>query len=200
VKEELVMARFPIRFGIAISTFCIGVVSASISPNRQHSTSTTNVGKVQVSTPKPQPPSQVVDAQPTPKVILDYDPRKFNPRGDYYIIGRKPIGLREFDGLELAVDHERASGSVDIQTDLSQRTGVPYAVSAFVTSKRLTFIASPFSDEDFEYCFDGYFLRRGTLSNASKNAAVLRGRLSKWKGGVKLASAEVKFRIEYLGC
>ena len=194
------MARFPIRLGIAISTFCIGVVSASISPNRQYSTSTTNVGKVQVSTPKLQPPSQVVDARPTPKVILDYDPQEFNPRGVYYIIGHKPTGLREFDGLELAVDHERASGDVDIQTDVSQRSGVPYAVTAFVTSKRLTFIALPVSDEDFEYCFDGYFLRGGTLSNASRNAAVLKGTLSKWKDGVKLASAEVKFRIEYLGC
>jgi hypothetical protein len=195
------MARFPIRLGIAISTFCIGVVSASILPTRHHITSTTNVGKIQVSTPKPsQPPSQVVDARPTPKVILDYDPQKFNPRGDYYIIGRKPKGLRDFDGLELAVDHERASGGVDIQTDLSQRTGVPYTVSAFVTSKRLMLIAFPFSDEDFEYRFDGYFLRLGTLSNASRNAAVLKGTLSKWKDGVKLASAEVKFRIEYLGC
>jgi hypothetical protein len=195
------MARFTIRLGIAVSTFCIGVVCASISPTRHHITSPTNVAMVQVSIPKPsQPPSQVVEARPTPKVILDYAPLEFNPRGDYYIIGRRPKGLREFDGLELAVDHERASARVDIQTDLSQRTGVPYTVSAFVTSKRLMLIAFPFSDEDFEYRFDGSFLRGGTLSNASRNTPVLKGTLSKWKDGVKLASAEVKFRIEYLGC
>ncbi len=75
-----------------------------------------------------------------------------------------------------------------------------YAISGLLTKERLTFVATPVSEEDFEYSFDGYFLRAGVLWNAGKNRAVLRGKLSKSRRGVKTAESEIRFRVEYLGC
>lgn len=135
-----------------------------------------------------------------PDLICDYDPKEFNPRGDYYILGRKPKEFREFDSVELAVDHSRAAGVAVIQTYSNQMYNGHYIVSGSVTKERLTFHAVPFAEEDFEYRFDGNFLRRGVLSDASRNLAVLEGKLSKSKKGVTIAECEVKFRVEYLGC
>jgi len=137
---------------------------------------------------------------PAPDLIFDYNPKEFNPRGDYFIVGRRPKGFREFDCLELAVDHEKASGVIFIQSYENQTYSAHYAVSGLVTNKRLTFVVTPVSEDALEYRFDGYFLRGGVLSDAGKNRAVLKGRLSKSKGGVRIAEDEVKFRIEYLGC
>jgi hypothetical protein len=54
---------------------------------------------------------------------------RFNPRGDYYILGRKPKEFREFDCLELAVDeiNDRASRVVMIQTLTNQMYNAQYA-------------------------------------------------------------------------
>ena len=147
-------------------------------------------------------PAQHSITLPAPDLVFDYDPEEFNPRGDYYILGRKPKEFREFDCLELAVYemNGRASGVVKVQTYSDQMYSARYATSGVVNEKRLTFAVTPFSEEDFEYSFDGQFLRGGTLSDAGKHRAVLKGKLSRSKGGVKIAECEVEFWVEYLGC
>jgi hypothetical protein len=157
--------------------------------------------QVELTTPKPkEAPVKLGTTVAEPHVVFDYDPRKFNPRGDYFIIGRKPRWLREFDSLELSVDEDLESAVVNLETYANNTGNSAYVVSGLVTNKRLTFVASPLSEDDFQYSFEGYFLRGGVVSNAGKNAAVLKGKLSKSKGHVKIAEGEVKFRIEYLGC
>jgi hypothetical protein len=131
----------------------------------------------------------------TPELVCNYDPKKFNPRGVYYILGSKPKGFRDFHSLQLAVDHVRPSGDADIQTYSDYRHFI-----GLVTSRTVKLISIPASEEDFEYSFEGTFLKSGVLSDADSNEAVLRGRLIKSKGGVKLAECEVSFRVEYLGC
>ena len=195
------MKRLTIHLLIGLVTFSVGIATVSILPTKRHVTFTPKVVEVEPATlTASEPPARFSITLPAPNLIFDYDPEEFNPRGDYYIVGRKPRGLREFDCLELAVDHERASGVVMIQTYANQTYNAHYAVSGLVTTKRLKFITSPVSEDDFEYSFDGYFLREGVLSDAGRNKAVLKGRLSKSKGGVKIAEGEVKFRVEYLGC
>jgi hypothetical protein len=194
------MKRLIIHLVIGLVTFFIGVAISKSTANR-HVTFTPKVREVAPATLKvSEPPEQFNITLPAPNLIFDYNPKEFNPRGDYFIVGRKPKGFREFDCLELAVDHERASGVVMIQSYENQTYNARYAVSGLVTNKRLTFVVTPVSEDGFEYGFDGYFLRGGVLSDAGKNRAVLKGRLSKSKGGVRIAEDEVKFRIEYLGC
>lgn len=141
--------------------------------------------------------------RPEPVVVFDYDPTEFNPRGDYFIIGRKPKEFRDFDCLELAADEGydgKAIGHAMISTfDGAQYDGI-YDVSGLVTKQRVSLVAKPESEEKVGYRFEGEFLRQGNLWRTGRSRAVLTGRLSKIKEGKTIAEAVVKFRIEYLGC
>ena len=193
------MKRLIIHLVIGLGTFFVGIAVSNLT--NRFATFTPKVRQVEPATLKvSEPPQQFNIKLPAPNLIFDYNPKEFNPRGDYFIVGRRPKGFREFDCLELAVDHEKASGVVFIQSYENQTYSAHYAVSGLVTNKRLTFVVTPISEDALEYRFDGYFLRGGVLSDAGKNRAVLKGRLSKFKGGVRRAEDEVKFRIEYLGC
>lgn len=133
---------------------------------------------------------------PTPKLIFDYEAEKFNPRGDYFIIGSKPKEFREFDWLELAMDeiHGQPRGHVMIHESQA-------IVFALITDQRLYVKTTSRSEEEgFDYTFDGEFLRGGVVSDAAPGKAVLRGKLTKLKQGRKVAECQVKFRVEYLGC
>jgi len=195
------MKRLIIHLAIGTVTFLVGVAIALM-----FTAYTTNVPESEAAKSAPlnvsASPVQSSITLPAPNLVFDYDPKEFNPRGDYYILGRKPKVFREFDCLELAVDefNGRASGVVMIQTYVNHMYSAHYAVSGLVTKERLAFVATPVSEEDFEYRFDGYFLRAGVLSHLGKNRAVLKGKLTKSKRGVKIAESEIKFRVEYLGC
>ena len=126
-----------------------------------------------------------------------------DPRGDYFIIGRKPKEFREFDCIELAVEYDddgKVSGRAMISTYDNDQYGSIYGISGVVTEQRISLVAKPVSDEDVGYHFEGEFLRHGELWRAGRSQPVLKGRLSKIKGGKTIAEAVVKFRIEYLGC
>jgi len=133
---------------------------------------------------------------------LDYDPDRFNPRGDYYVLGPKPKAFREVDGLELSVypSDEKAVGQLSIQIVVNRTYEVQYAVSGLVTEHGLSFATTAPSDNQYDYTFDGHFLKTGVLSNARKYEAVLEGRITKSKNGVRVAEATIRFRVEYLGC
>ena len=194
------MKRLIIHLVIGLVTFLVGVAVSKLTAYR-HVTFTPIVREVApVTQIVSELPEQFGITLPAPNLVFDYNPEEFNPRGDYFIVGRRPRGFREFDCLELAVEHERASGVIMIQSYENQTYNAHYAVSGLVTNKRLTFVATPVSEDGLEYSFDGYFLRGGVLSDAGKTRAVLKGRLSKSKGGARIAEDEVKFRIEYLGC
>jgi hypothetical protein len=158
----------------------------------------------------PEASAAVNPISPVPEFVLDYDPEEFDPRGTYFLLGKKPKDLREFDCFEMVVEGRdgKASGDATLYTkyfgkneDYHITTGSgDYVLSGSVTKKRLAFVASSISEEDFEFRFDGHFLRGGGVSEAGRNEAVLKGRLTKLKDGVKVAEREVKFRVEYLGC
>lgn len=194
------MKRLIIHLIVAVVTFSIGT-TAELLLTVNHHTIAPRLPAIRPSVIiAGESPAQFSVTGSPLDLICDYDPEEFNPRGDYYILGRKPKHFREFDCLELAVDHSRASGVVVIQTYSNRTYNSQYVVSGLVTKKSLTFVAIPLSDADFEYSFDGDFLRGGVLSDAGRNEAVLKGNLIKSKRGVKIAECEVKFRVEYLGC
>jgi hypothetical protein len=191
--------RLIINLTVAAATFSLGAAtSLLLNPNHQISVSGPPVTPPSASVPKKSATLSNYSTSP-PDLVCDYDPGQFNPRGDYYILGPKPKHFREFDCLELAVD-ERASGVGLLQTYWHGTYGGPYIVSGSITKRRLAIVAVPISEEDFEYRFEGNFLREGVLSNAPQNETVLQGYLTKLKRGVKIAECEVRFRVEYLGC
>ena len=187
------MKRFVIHLVFAVITFSAGAAGRLLTRHTP---------------PREAPPTVKPSASPAPlsgirvpdELVCDYDVTKFNPRGDYFILGRKPKHFREFDSLELAVGQDGAYGVAVLQTYSDGTYYSYYAVSGSITGDRLTIVAIPFSDGNFEYSFEGIFLRDGIVSDAGRNEAVLKGKLTKSKHGVRIAECEVRFRIEYLGC
>ena len=196
------MKRTLLRLLVAVATFLIGTTTHWIYDRHEEAAPLPQSEWVRVdyqnrneSTEQP-PPSK-------PEVVFDYDPAEFNPRGDYFIIGRKPKEFRDFDCLELAVDEGydgKAEGRVMISTYDGHEYGGIYGVSGVVTKLRISLVAKPVFEDDVGYIFEGEFLRQGELWHAGRSRAVLKGRLSKIKGGKTIAEAVVKFRVEYLGC
>lgn len=205
------MKRPLLRLLIALVTFFVGVaVKSALTGSRPHAPA---AGVLRVEPPAPRVPTPPADFDPAPaapEFVLDYDPEEFNPRGDYFILGRKPKEFRQFDCFELVVEERdgRASGVATLLTKYFGKSkdyyilagnGV-YSIRGFVTKERLYFVAAPESGEDFEFRFDGRFLRGGTVSRARGNEPVLKGTLTKLKDGLKVAEREVRFRVEYIGC
>jgi hypothetical protein len=212
-RGAFLMICFIVRVAVALVTFSIGVGFALIfTANHQVEPSfdlqTRESQYVPPSYTKPNEPAYSL--KPLPEFTFDYDPKEFNPRGVYFILGRKPKEFREFEAFEMAIDETNgrvwgypvfATRYYGNNEDYHVITGNgEYALKGLVTKKRLIFVAAPISEEDFEYRFDGRFLKSGQVYKAGKNQAVLKGKLTKLKNGVKIAEREVKFRIEYLGC
>jgi len=140
---------------------------------------------------------------PTPNLILDYNPAKFDPYGYYTIIGKKPKGFHDFDSLSLSVYESEqgvGSGGIYVTTAVEhENNDGQSAVFGLVTQQRLFFVTAPF-ESGFEYRFDGEFLRGNVVADAGPRKAVLRGTLTKTKNGKKIAKCVVEFRVEHMGC
>lgn len=197
-----------VRVITAFVTFFIGVIFVMVfTANRQaDDISDLQVLEIQSVLHNFANPPEQNDSEKS-KVTFDYDPTKFQPRGYYSVIGKLPKDLREFEGFELAAFEsdnvklgDKASGQISILVRSNGMENIYYTMSGSVTNKQLNFIAAPMFEEDYEYRFDGYFLKGGRLSKASKNQVVVTGKLIKLKNGVKITESEVKFRVEYLGC
>ena len=189
------------RVLVAIATFLIGITIHWVFDSHDEASRGPQSEWVRIDfRDRNQPPEPGIPS--APQVVFDYDPRQFNPRGDYFILGRKPKEFREFDCLELAIDDNGGEvlGQVMIQTYAEQTYSAIYAVSGLVNEKGISIVAQPVFEEDVGYRFEGEFLQQGVLWRAGKSRAVLKGRLSKIKRGEKIAEALVRFRIEYLGC
>ena len=137
------MKRMFVPLLVAIATFLIGTISHRVFDSHE------------MVSPGPQPEwvrvtfqdRKELPEQPAPaksEVVFDYDPKEFNPRGDYFILGRKPKAFREFDCLELAVDdygNGKALGQAMVQTYADQTYSAIYGVSGVVTKQRICLIA-----------------------------------------------------------
>ena len=197
------MRRIVLQFVLATFTFTGGVAINKIVTTERHTVSSHQIREFKpvaplvVEVPRPQS-----IPTPAPNLILDYEPERFDPRGDYFIIGGKPKEFREFDCLELGTDESdgRPLGDVMVQTYSNAQYGVQALVFSLVTEERLYFKTASHSEEGFEYTFDGEFLRSGVISEAAPGKAVLKGKLTKLKQRRKIAECQVKFRVEYLGC
>lgn len=193
------MKRTLCRLLVAMATFLIGTSSHLVFDRHEASSPVPQTEWVRFTVQdRDELPLRPQLAEP--EVVFDYNPADFNPRGDYFILGRKPKEFREFDCLEIAVDEDRISGRVLFSTYANGEYDGVDAISGVVTKERISLVAKPRYEEAVGYRFEGEFLREGELWRAGKSQAVLKGRLTKIKGGVTIAEAVVKFRIEYLGC
>jgi hypothetical protein len=136
-------------------------------------------------------------------MVLDYNPEKFYLWGVFYMTGNAPKEFADFDCIEAAVNGNNNAhpGYITLYTrsDENHYDNAP-ATFALVTERRLFFVTSRARDSEFEYRFEGEFLRDDYYVLAGKNKAVLRGTLTKMKNHRTIAQRKVSFRMEDLGC
>jgi len=195
------MNRLVTHLLVSAITFSLGITSAAIFKRLYAPQVQTHEVESALLKEAP-PPVKAHISTPDPNIVWDYNVDRFNPRGVYYILGPKPKAFREFDCLELAVypSDEKAVGQVMIQIVVNRTYEAQFPVSGLVTEHGLSFATTAPSDNQYDYTFDGHFLKTGVLSSAHKYQAVLKGRITKSKNGIRVAEATIRFRVEYLGC
>jgi hypothetical protein len=141
-------------------------------------------------------------ATPTPNFIRDYDSEKFALYAVFYPMGPTPEAFADVESIEVAPngDGEDDPGYITVNTRLYDKYYNAEATFALVTERRLFFVTSKARDMDFEYRFDGEFLRTDFDAMAGKNKAVLRGTLTRTRNGRKIAEHTFNFRVGHLGC
>ena len=186
---------------VALATFLIGTASHSVFYTQEEPPLHFHEDWVPTAAPRVDSGPPPLPLPAVPEVVFDFDPTEFNPGGHYQILGRKPKGFREFDSFGLPIDERgKVIGEVWLQYFVAEAYAANYAVSGSVTKERIYLVSQPLFEGDVEYRFEGEFLRQGELWRAGRSRAVLKGRLSKIKDGVKIAEAVVRFRVEYSGC
>lgn len=202
------MRRIVLNAGCMLVTFALGVLTDL--PLRQLP-SESDINKVplpKVETISLPPPVAPITTTPfdTPKAhfILDYNPKKFSPWALFSIIGPTPNAFAEVDSIELAlVDGHPGSNQGYINLNIVTKNNeydCAEATFALVTERRLFFATAKNSESDFEYRFDGEFLKTDFSSGKTENKPVLRGTLTKMKNGRTVAQHTFTFRMEHLGC
>jgi len=150
----------------------------------------------------PPPPPPAALAPPKPNLILDYDSDMFSVWASFYIMGSKPKEFADIDSIEAMLTPESAQypGTISVYTHKGDDYDSAAANFALVTEKRFFFATGKLGGKDFEYRFDGEFVRTDFDAVEGKNKAVLRGTLTKTKNGRTIAQHEFSFRMEYMGC
>jgi hypothetical protein len=153
--------------------------------------------------PLPEPVLPVSVAAQTPNVILDYDSERFFPQGSYAVLGKNPKQFREFEGIAFGVRFdgtEESPNSVAVQIYDGELYEEHEAAFGLITDRHIYFKTKPTAGEYVVYKFDGEFLRRGVVSEAPEGKAVIKGTLTKWKGGHKIGEWALKLHAVYDDC
>lgn len=199
------MKRLLLSLGVMLITFACGV---GIDRLIWHSF-TSNIGPEDTVNPVP---LAVVETAarlppippPTPReVVFDYTPKHFYPDGLYYWIGPKPKEFEEFSVLELlklgASEDESSGYRAWLSTGVNNNFSHHPAILGLVSEKRVFLILSATPTSDFEYRFDGEFVRTDFDAVDDKDT-VLKGTITKIRNGHTVAQTAVRFRYLYIGC
>jgi hypothetical protein len=187
---------------ISILTFCLGLgINRILATERRAAVvlprAEAHVKPIMIEAPAiPIAPVAPV-TPPIPNIIAEYDDDKFFPDGSYYLVGRKPKDLNEFDHLAVWIQSPGSkdqTGHIMIQTYSNEVYEGHYAALGLITEKRLFFVTAQLSEERFEYRFDGEFVRERS------GTYLIKGTLSKTKNGRKIAERVVTLRAEEHGC
>lgn len=204
------MKRLMLYVAMMLVTFAVGVGIYSFISHRQvNDTPPVEVLSVSPVTTEAKLFAPVAPMPPVPSakqetiLILDYDEERFNPGAVFRVMGDKPKEFAGIDSIELGLyradDNQQGYLSL-VACDTGAKCDSADGTFALVSQQRLFFATSHMSNSEFEYWFDGRFLRTDFETVGGKQVAVLRGTLTKTKNGRKIAEHTFSFRMEHLGC
>ena len=198
------MKRIIIGVVVLLITFGFGVgVDRLIWARSKVSTPTVEAVPAAIVQPVAEPVA-TVRSNPESKIILDYDDEMFYPNGTYSILGPTPKEFAEFYSFETDYSHyvhDQPVGYISVNTKAGGGTFDSHsAVFGLITQRRVVFMTGPDPKTEFEYLFDGEFIRSDFDVVANKDKAVVRGTLTKMKRGQKIAERVLSFSMFQHGC
>jgi hypothetical protein len=143
-----------------------------------------------VSTPTPA-------LSPTSNFILDYDITKFDPTGEYRVLGRTAAPYSEFQGFTLNFyknEDGALTGDMVVWTNTSEEDYDDHKAFGLVTERRLILATYP-NEKNVVYRFEGEFLRTRVIADTPEGTAVVKGVVIKSINGRKVSETKVKFEI-----
>jgi hypothetical protein len=209
-KKEVSMRRFILWIAAILITFAIGVGAdrlwwhflAAPPPAPVAEPVAVNTFEPQRAAYVPPPLPPAAPPPPKPTMILDYDPLSLSLYAAFYPMGPLPKEFADFDSFEamLSPDSVDEPGTIAVYTRQGAQSYRAEATFALVTERRFFFATSKSEKGDFEYRFEGEFMRTDFDAAAGKNKAVLHGTLIRMKNGRTITQHEFTFRMEYMGC
>jgi len=154
--------------------------------------------KEAVYVPAPAPPPA---SPPKPNIILDYDDEDYLSAA-FFILGPKPKEFADIESISIYLSPGTYDYPAEFHVNIHQdNDDYPYdnaaATFGLVTDRRIFFVTSKLGSKDFEYRFDGEFLRKDFDAVSGKKKAVLRGTLTKTRNGRTVAQHEFAFWMEH---
>jgi len=145
-------------------------------------------------------------AEADPAIEPAEEPFDYGESGDYYIIGKNPKGFADFENLAITTHDysEKLEKAVRIKPTGSLVMKKEFKFSWInITNKRISFVTQ--TRKGISYQFDGKFIEEVEVKLKDDNGeeytdyVVLKGRLTKWRNGIKIAEAKVRFALSH-GC
>ncbi|HVE57728.1 MAG TPA: hypothetical protein VNB22_12920 [Pyrinomonadaceae bacterium] len=173
--------------------------------------------KIEIKTPEPlaspvYAPARIPEFKPpafTPTVETkpEIEPEDWDKTGYYYTIDDRTKGFADFEWLQLdtskydqklgKVVKAKPKGWIDAANRYFQLSSIN------ITGSRISLVSE--KQKGISYRFDGKFIEEEEVKYKDEDGeeitdkAVLKGRLTKWRNGVKIAEANVKFGFT-VGC
>ncbi|MBA3804436.1 MAG: hypothetical protein H0X14_01810 [Acidobacteria bacterium] len=126
-------------------------------------------------------------------VVVAVAAQKFDPEGEFNVLGDPPRPLSEVSTIELLRNAKRSF--YNTHAGLYTTAGVTYRFKTLsVTRAKFTFTTMPI--KGVSYSFTGRFLRGGVFAELDSDQwgkPILEGKLGKFKGSEKVAEANLKF-------
>ena len=146
--------------------------------------------------------AQVQSDVPTLMLILDYPEKEMGLFASFSIVGPKPKEFADFEVIEIGLPPNRnaETSAITVHEQMNETWNQYNASFALVTERKLFFVTSKGAESEFEYRFDGEFVRTDFEELANKKITALRGKLTKTKNGRKIAERTVSLRMEYHSC
>src|ERR1044072_800158 len=126
----------------------------------------------------------------TPAFSQKTKPERFDPDGSFWVHGAPPNDFSDFGGINLNAKRSRQLPQPGLETNNGKR----YRYKTLsVKQERFTFTTMTVAG--ISYSFSGRFLKGGVYSSGilDDETPVLKGTLTKFRGGTKVAEAKLKF-------
>lgn len=125
--------------------------------------------------------------------VFVVEAQKFDPEGEFNVLGTPPRSLSEVSTIELLRDAKKSF--YNPHAGIYTTAGVTYRFKTVsVTRAKFTFTTMPI--KGISYSFTGRFLRGGVYAELDSDQwgkPILEGKLSKFKGSQKTVEANLKF-------